>query len=61
VVARRSYGKQDLPDLLFTRAGSPFLTLVTCGGVFDQSTRHYSDNVVVYAVPVSSKVDLPLS
>lgn len=60
VVARRSYGKEDLPDLLFSRQGPPFLTLVTCGGAFDRSTRHYSDNVVVYAVPVDSGVDLPV-
>lgn len=25
------------------------LRLVTCGGVFDRSTRHYLDNIVVYA------------
>jgi sortase (surface protein transpeptidase) len=26
------------------------LRLVTCGGVFDRSTGHYEDNVIVYAV-----------
>ncbi len=26
------------------------LRLVTCGGEFDRSTRHYVDNVVVFAV-----------
>jgi len=33
-------------------AGSPVLTLITCGGSFSESTRHYDSNVVVYAVPV---------
>jgi hypothetical protein len=27
--------------------------LVTCGGTFDERRRHYSDNVVVYALPVT--------
>ena len=27
------------------------LRLVTCGGEFDRSTRHYRSNVVVTAVP----------
>ena len=32
-------------------AARPRLALVTCGGRFDRATRHYTDNVVVYAVP----------
>jgi sortase (surface protein transpeptidase) len=27
----------------------PMLRLVTCGGVFDRSTNHYTDNVIVFA------------
>jgi len=27
----------------------PALRLITCGGVFDRSTRHYVDNVIVFA------------
>ena len=27
----------------------PMLRLVTCGGVFDPATRHYTDNVIVFA------------
>jgi len=50
VVARRSYPKSGLPGRLFEREGPSFLTLVTCGGSFDQATRRYSDNVVVFAV-----------
>jgi hypothetical protein len=30
-------------------AAGPELRLITCGGAFDSSTRHYVDNVVVYA------------
>lgn len=29
------------------------LVLITCGGPFDRRTRHYRDNVIVYASPVS--------
>ena len=49
------YPKSSLPvDEVFRTVGSPALTLVTCGGAFDQVTRHYSDNTVVTAVPVPS-------
>jgi LPXTG-site transpeptidase (sortase) family protein len=42
--------KSELPvDRLFARDGSPRLTLVTCGGDFDQATRRYRQNVVVFA------------
>jgi LPXTG-site transpeptidase (sortase) family protein len=52
VVARRQYQKTELPtDMLFARQGSPSLTLVTCGGLYDASRRSYRDNVVVFAVP----------
>ncbi len=46
--------KQALPvDRIFERGGPPHLTLVTCGGDFDRSTRNYLDNVVVTAEPVT--------
>jgi hypothetical protein len=45
------YPKGRLPRRVFDRSGPPILTLVTCGGAFDRATRHYSDNVVIYAVP----------
>ncbi len=51
VVARRAYPKSALPDAIFAPRGPPRLALVTCGGAFDVATRHYADNVVVYAVP----------
>lgn len=52
VVARRSYPKTSLPVAeVFAADVSSRLVLLTCGGPFDQATRHYADNVVVYAVP----------
>ena len=36
-------------DQLFTRSGPPRITLVTCGGDFDRTTRTYEENVVVTA------------
>lgn len=51
VEARRFFAKDELPQDLFARDGPPRLTLVTCGGGFDERTRSYSHNVVVYAVP----------
>ena len=38
-------------DGTFARDGDPVLRLVTCGGEFDRSVRHYRSNVVVTAVP----------
>ena len=52
VVARRSYAKTSLPVAeVFAANVGPRLVLLTCGGPFDQATRHYADNIVVYAVP----------
>lgn len=52
VAARRQYQKNALPaGELFDQDTTPRLVLVTCGGTFDRQTRHYSDNVVVYALP----------
>ena len=45
-------GKRELPPRLFARRGKPALALVTCGGAFDEATRTYAENVVVWAVPV---------
>jgi hypothetical protein len=51
VVARETYDKSAIPlDRYFARDGSPRLTLITCGGPFDRTTRSYRDNVVVTAV-----------
>jgi hypothetical protein len=53
VIARRVYAKAALPPQVFSTSGSPRLVLVTCGGPFDARTRHYSDNVAVFATPLS--------
>jgi LPXTG-site transpeptidase (sortase) family protein len=52
VFAREQIPKDDV-DLtrFFTRDGPDRLTLVTCGGAFDRSARHYRDNIVVTALP----------
>ncbi len=42
--ARQVYGDVDYPGL----------RLITCGGRFDDQTRHYLSNIVVYATLVSS-------
>ena len=51
VDALRQYRKAALPPIIFRRRGPPQLALITCGGPFDQASRHYRDNVVVYATP----------
>lgn len=52
VVAHRTYAKTTLPAAeVFASDVGPRLVLLTCGGPFDQATRHYADNIVVYAVP----------
>jgi hypothetical protein len=51
VTARRRLGKAALPADLFATDGPPRLVLITCGGRFDRTTRHYTDNVIVYAEP----------
>ena len=44
--------KDALPaDELFARSGPPRLTLITCGGDFDWTTRTHTENVVVTAEP----------
>jgi hypothetical protein len=47
--------QQRLPlTTIFGRGGPARLTLVTCGGTYDAATHKYSDNVLVYARPLSS-------
>jgi len=38
-----------LPASLWVTTGQPKLALVTCGGPFDATTGHYSDNLIVWA------------
>ncbi|MFD2420631.1 class F sortase [Amycolatopsis pigmentata] len=53
VVGREEYPKSEI-DLrrYFSTTGIPRLTLITCGGSFDDESKTYQDNVVVTAVPV---------
>jgi hypothetical protein len=56
IAARRRYFKGDLPwRQLFNQGMQPRLVLVTCGGEFDYRTRHYTDNIVVVATPVTAR------
>jgi sortase family protein len=50
VTAVLSVPKSAFPTtLVYGPVEHPVLRLVTCGGVFDRSTGHYLDNVVVFA------------
>ncbi len=54
VEARNTYLKTDLPvEAIFSRGGTPVLTLVTCGGGFNTTIGRYDSNVVVYAAAVT--------
>jgi len=54
VTARRSFPKTQLPGAdVFDQTVGERLVLITCGGPFDRVTRHYRDNVVVFAVPAT--------
>ena len=54
VSERYQVGKDDLPaEELFRRGGPPVLTLITCGGGFEEDRRRYTDNIVVRATPVT--------
>jgi hypothetical protein len=46
----RTYPKADFPaDAVYGPFAEPVLRLVTCGGTFDEDSRTYLSNVVVYA------------
>lgn len=50
VQGREQRPKEALPgDRIWAPSAEPRLTLITCGGVFDRGTGHYTDNVIVYA------------
>jgi len=41
--------KADLPvHRIWDETPEPTIRLITCGGQFDYSTRHYKDNIIVY-------------
>lgn len=39
---------------IFQEGGEPRLVMITCGGAFQRDEGHYSDNVIVTAVPVGA-------
>ena len=52
VTAAARYPKDELPAAeVFAQDRAERLVLVTCGGAFDEASRHYADNVVVFADP----------
>jgi hypothetical protein len=52
IVARRTYKQEALPADLFQGAAKPRLALVTCTGSYDRAAHRYSQNLVLYGVPV---------
>ena len=53
VTSQETTGKVDVEwASVFDRSGPARLVLVTCGGEFDYSTRHYLSNVIVTATPL---------
>ncbi len=49
----RLVDKDDLSEIgVWRRDGEPTLTLITCGGRFDDDRRRYEDNVIAVAAPV---------
>jgi sortase (surface protein transpeptidase) len=46
---KKEVPKNDFPtEEVYGPTAEPTLRLITCGGSFDRSTRHYRDNVVVF-------------
>lgn len=57
VTETADYPKSEFPTArVFGASLSDSLRLITCGGVFDRASGHYTDNRVVYAEPVKSGV-----
>jgi predicted outer membrane protein len=52
IVARRTYHQQALPADLFHGSAKPRLALVTCTGSYDHKAHRYSENLVLYGVPL---------
>jgi hypothetical protein len=54
VDAVHRYAKKDFPtQLVYGDIDHAGLRILTCGGAFDRTTRHYLDNIVVFASLVS--------
>lgn len=53
VRAVHRFPKSAFRSDLFAPGGAPRLVVVTCGGQFDPTTRHYVDNVAIVAYPAA--------
>lgn len=52
VTGLRSYSRREpLPASVFASGAGARLVMITCAGRFDTRTGHYSESLVVYAVP----------
>ena len=52
IVARRIYRQEALPSNLFRGASKPRLALVTCISPYNASEHRYTQNLVLYGVPI---------
>jgi sortase (surface protein transpeptidase) len=60
VYAVREYAKASFPtSLVYGETEDAELRLITCGGSFDPETRHYADNVVVFARMAPGGIEAP--
>lgn len=51
----RAYLKTTFPaTLVYANTATPTLRLITCGGIFDYTTKDYLSNTVVYATLTST-------
>lgn len=51
----RRYPKDDFPtQLVYGNTDNAALRLITCGGTFDRSSGHYTDNVIVFGSLIGS-------
>ncbi|GAB2841175.1 hypothetical protein GCM10027176_51280 [Actinoallomurus bryophytorum] len=51
----RRYAKSTFPAAaVYGDTDSPSLRLITCGGRFDATSGHYTDNIVVFASLIST-------
>ena len=56
VTGVRQYAKSNFPaKVIYGTPGYAALRLITCGGVFDYSTRNYLSSIVVFASLISSR------
>lgn len=60
VYAVERHAKGDFPtEEVYGDTERPELRLITCGGAFDASTGHYTDNIVVFAAAESPSPGTP--